>query len=62
MPFVKDDPLIVQLRQKRKAKLKVKYPWRGDGSNQRKAQVVDGRGIANRETEIGISITVRAVG
>ncbi len=31
-PAVKDDPLIVQLRMKRKEKLKVKYPWRGDGS------------------------------
>ncbi len=56
MPFVKDDPLIVELKKKRKDKLKVKYPWRNDGRRQK--QVADTR--TNAKTSVATVVSAVA--
>mgnify|MGYP000470405963 CR=1 FL=1 len=59
MPFVKDDPLIVQLKKKRKEKLKVKYPWRGDVRRQK--QVADTRRNAKTSVATVVSAITQSV-
>ena len=57
MPFVKDDPLIVQLKKKRKEKLKVKY--RGDVRRQK--QVADTRRNAKTSVATVVSAITQSV-